>query len=410
MKRYQVGARPDDIALCCDQRRPAAVNPSLRASHCDPKGASHASSASSLAARASHLIACWSARNPHRHGRLRALLASRNHDRRLGGASTGPTATATTPGEVSGGTTTGPTATPTKKPPTPTKTATPGGIICCLTVILLPSVHQVLQQQTLTGTSVGPVTVTCPAGEVALSGSWATNPSDGSNALVYNSSRNGAGGWRVYVQHSGSTLVNAYAMCLKNASGATVAERYAGSLSVNPGTYGTKYASCNAGETLVGGAFASSNGLTLYNFAASGSTWGGYVWNHTGSRAALQLLRRMPHLLRLPQQPHQLCPGHRTYGLECLPQRELGERRWLRRKPQQHVYHHVGGLQRPGVGGLRHARLAAQRLRDVPRILIVVLTSSVALKGSQRRPGVPLPLPRGEGGACRARVLRARAR
>lgn len=199
------------------------------------------------------------------------------------GASTGSTATATAPGEVSGGTTTGPTATPTKKPPTPTKTATPGGIICCLTVILLPSVHQVLQQQTLTGTSVGPVTVACPAGEVALSGSWATNHSDGSNAVVYNSSRNGAGGWRVYVQHSGSTLVNAYAMCLKNASGATVAERYAGSLSVNPGTYGTKYASCNAGETLVGGAFASSNGLTLYNFAASGSTWGGYVWNDTGS-------------------------------------------------------------------------------------------------------------------------------
>jgi hypothetical protein len=199
------------------------------------------------------------------------------------GVSTGSAATATIPGEAGGGTTTGPTATPTKKPPTPTKTPTPGGIICCLTVILLPSVHQVLHQQTLTGTSVGPVTVTCPAGEVALSGSWATSSSDGTNALVYNSSRNGAGGWNVYVQHSGSTLVNAYAMCLKNASGATVAERFAGSLSVNPGAYGSKFASCNAGETLVGGGFASSNGLTLYNFAASGATWGGYVYNITGS-------------------------------------------------------------------------------------------------------------------------------
>jgi hypothetical protein len=199
-----------------------------------------------------------------------------------GGASTGPTATATIPG-VADEPTQGPAATATTAPPTPTKTATPGGIICCITVIPLPSVHQVFQQQTLTSTSTGPVTVACPAGEVALSGSWATSSSDGTNALVYNSTRNGAGGWKVYVQHSGSTLVNAYAMCLKNASSASVVERFAGSLSVNPNTYGSKYASCNAGETLVGGGFASSNGLTLYNFMASGATWGGYVYNHTGS-------------------------------------------------------------------------------------------------------------------------------
>jgi hypothetical protein len=144
-------------------------------------------------------------------------------------------------------------------------------------------VHQALHQQTLTGTSPGPVTVTCPAGEIALSGGWASNPSDGTNALVYNSSRSGSGGWQIYVQHSGSTLVNAYAMCLKNASGASVVERFAGNLSVSPNTYGTKFASCNAGETLVGGGFAASNGTTLYNFTASGSSWGGYVWNHTGS-------------------------------------------------------------------------------------------------------------------------------
>jgi len=200
-----------------------------------------------------------------------------------GGASTGPTATATIPGEADGGSTTGPTPTPTKKPPTPTKTATStGGIICCITILPFPAVHQVLHQQTLTGTSVGPVTATCPTGEVALSGSWATSSSDGTNALVYNSTRNGAGGWNVYVQHSGSTLVNAYVMCLKNASGATVAERL-GQITVNPNTYGTKFVSCNAGETLVGGGFASSNGVSLYNFTASGSSWGGYAWNHTGS-------------------------------------------------------------------------------------------------------------------------------
>jgi hypothetical protein len=199
------------------------------------------------------------------------------------GASTGPTATASVPGGAVD-TTGSPTATTPPAPPTATKTSTPsGGIICCLTIVILPSVHQVLQQQTLTGTSVGPVTATCPAGELALSGGWGTNPSDGSNPVVYNSSRSGSGGWNVYVQHSGSTLVNAYALCLKNASGAAVAERYAGALSVSANTYGTKFASCNAGETLVGGGFASSSGLTLYNFTASGASWGGYVWNHTGS-------------------------------------------------------------------------------------------------------------------------------
>ncbi len=36
----------------------------------------------------------------------------------------------------------------------------------------------------------------------------------------------------------------------------------------------------------MGGGFAINNGLTLYNFTASGAAWGGYVWNHTGASAA----------------------------------------------------------------------------------------------------------------------------
>lgn len=52
--------------------------------------------------------------------------------------------------------------------------------------------------------------------------------------------------------------------------------------SVAANNYGLKYVSCAAGTVLVGGGFDTSNSasLTLYNSTASGSSWGGYVWNH----------------------------------------------------------------------------------------------------------------------------------
>jgi hypothetical protein len=53
-----------------------------------------------------------------------------------------------------------------------------------------------------------------------------------------------------------------------------------------PNTYGTKFANCNAGEVVVGGGFALNSGVTLYNFTASGSSWGRYVWNHNSSSTA----------------------------------------------------------------------------------------------------------------------------
>lgn len=189
------------------------------------------------------------------------------------------------------------TATPTSPtaPPPATPTATPIHIICCLTIVLVPSVHQVVNQVSLSGTSSGPVTATCPAGELALSGSWATNSSDGSGAIVFNSTRNGSGAWNVYVSHSGATLVNAYVNCLKNPpAGATVSEVWAGGLSVPANSYGTKFASCGS-DTLVGGGFASNNGITLYNFSNSGSSWGGYAWNHTTSAAAFSFYAECLH-------------------------------------------------------------------------------------------------------------------
>src|SRR6185369_514230 len=58
-----------------------------------------------------------------------------------------------------------PQSTPTNTPPSAAPTATTI-IVCCLT--LVPSVHEVVKQVTLAGTDTGPVTVSCPSGEIAL--------------------------------------------------------------------------------------------------------------------------------------------------------------------------------------------------------------------------------------------------
>ncbi len=191
-----------------------------------------------------------------------------------------------TPVSGSGATQSTPTPAPTNTPPdtaTPTPTT---HVICCLT-ILLPSVHQVVSQTTLSGTNVGPVTANCPAGEIALSGGWAT--SNRSDLQVYNSTRSGTGGWKVYVNHSSSLLVNSYAECLRNASGATITERLT-QVSVPAGGTNSAVASCNAGEVLVGGGYALNTGLELYNTsAASASQWRGYAKNHGSTSGLLNI-------------------------------------------------------------------------------------------------------------------------
>jgi hypothetical protein len=141
--------------------------------------------------------------------------------------------------------------------PTPPGTAVAVG--CCLT--LGPSVHQVANQATLSGTSAGPVVATCPAGEIALSGGWSIPPHAG--ALVYLSGRHSAQSWSVYVRHGSSVDVTTYAECLANAPGATIVERV-GYGSVSPGTDGFAHANCNAGEVVVGGGFASQTGVVVY--------------------------------------------------------------------------------------------------------------------------------------------------
>ncbi len=152
------------------------------------------------------------------------------------------------------------TATPIPPPP-PIPTATP-------LPVPAPYTHLVYNQVTLTGTDVGPVAVNCPAGQVALSGGWAT----GGSGTIYNSTRT-ANGWNVYVNHNGSELINAYAECLVNQPGAVVTQRLT-QISVPAGAtsqYGTS--ACHAGEVAVGGAFALSSSIYVNEMLPVGQSW-----------------------------------------------------------------------------------------------------------------------------------------
>jgi len=127
------------------------------------------------------------------------------------------------------------------------------------------------------------VTATCPAGQVALGGGWATS----GYGNVYNSSRSG-NSWQVYVDNYGSSdLVNAYVMCLVNQPAAVVTQRL-NQISVPGSTSSNGYAYCQSGEILVGGGFALSSTISLnvQEFNTTDTAWHGNFSNF-GSSAAL---------------------------------------------------------------------------------------------------------------------------
>ncbi len=199
------------------------------------------------------------------------------------GASSGRS-TPTAGGGSSGEGGTHPTPTPSRGSATPTPTSdipVVGG--CCLT--FSPYVHQVVSHATLSGTSVGPVVATCPAGEIALSGGWVLSHSSG--AAIARSTRTGKGSWAVYVNHPSSVTVTAYAECLANASGATIAERVAYvSLPARHAIRGS--VNCNPGEVVVGGGFATQTGVDVNDmspYGAPATGWGSEAENDGNSSA-----------------------------------------------------------------------------------------------------------------------------
>jgi hypothetical protein len=187
-------------------------------------------------------------------------------------------------GGSSGGGGTHPTPTPTHQDGSATPTSTSGVITgCCLT--FGPTIHQVVGQSTLSGTSVGPAYASCPSGELALSGGWAI-PSDPGNNL-YRSQHAGTGSWAVYVKHASTVVVRTYVECLANASGATIAERLAQAAVAADGGRSAAVASCTAGEVVVGGGFAASQGdVEIFGSAMLPSgEWDVQAKNHGGSSA-----------------------------------------------------------------------------------------------------------------------------
>jgi hypothetical protein len=169
----------------------------------------------------------------------------------------------------------------------PRATATPHGATATSGTPATPSVHQVINQITLSGYGDGSVVATCPSGELALSGGWAVRYDSG--ATVYRSSRSGAGAWSVSVNHPSTALVTSYAECLKDAPRATIAERRA-QVSLAANTAGAATAKCNAGEVVAGGGFVFDQhtevGLDFFSNNASDTQWEGQALNF-GSTAAL---------------------------------------------------------------------------------------------------------------------------
>ena len=123
-----------------------------------------------------------------------------------------------------------------------------------------PSIHEVAQTTTLNGGSAGPVTATCPQGEVALGGGWDVPTQQ---ARVFSATLNGAT-WSVSalpLGHPATTAVTAYVECLAGVPGATVTQRATTeNLAPTPtatfnDNLGGTVSVCDAGATLVGGGF-----------------------------------------------------------------------------------------------------------------------------------------------------------
>jgi len=126
---------------------------------------------------------------------------------------------------------------------------TAGGSITIVPIV--PSVHQVSKQESLPATSPTVVGLSCPTGELALSGGWLL-PANASGTVIVRSARYGtlAGEWSLIVPHASATTVTIYAECLRHAAGATILERLSG-VTVPANSYSWTETPCKGGEVLV---------------------------------------------------------------------------------------------------------------------------------------------------------------
>jgi hypothetical protein len=167
---------------------------------------------------------------------------------------------------------------------TPTPTATSFIIVTVKPITLvpfLPYTELVVEQISINSGAVGKTTATCPSGSVVVSGGYAA----GSDVLVYTHSKNG-NGWRAYAKNnSGSSkLLNVYATCLHNASGASTTQ-VGQQVTAPAGGIGHPVAACPSGSIVTGGGWASKSdgSLWVYNSSKSNNGWQVYARNSSGS-------------------------------------------------------------------------------------------------------------------------------
>jgi hypothetical protein len=141
---------------------------------------------------------------------------------------------------------------------------------------------QVHKEETVSSGGFGDPIASCPAGSIVTGGGWSA-PDGGMH--FYNSRKSG-NGWQVRAKNTaGATRpVRAYAVCLSGTSGTTNEVGNGGSV---PGN-GTAYviAACGGDSLAVGGGFAGSTTLIVYNTSPKPSTddqWIVYAKNNTGT-------------------------------------------------------------------------------------------------------------------------------
>jgi len=177
-----------------------------------------------------------------------------------------------------------PSATPTLTPsPTVTSTVTPSATPTEVPPVGDPYTEQVYTQVSVPAGSTGNTTALCPGSSILVSGGFAGSSSP--DMFIYTHSMNG-NGWRAYGKNdTGSDkLMNAYAVCLYNAAGATTTQVHA-QVTAPAGGKGHPVVACPAGSIVTGGGWATSadHSLRVYNSSQSGNGWQVWADNSSGS-------------------------------------------------------------------------------------------------------------------------------
>jgi hypothetical protein len=141
--------------------------------------------------------------------------------------------------------------------------------------VIAPYTDQVYEQISISAGGTGSATAACPSGSVVVGGGYASSV----DMLVYNHSMSG-NGWRAYAKNNAGSnkLLNAYAVCLFNAPGATTEQVYQ-QAQAPAGGKGHPIANCPSGSIVTGGGWAGqANGsLRIYNSSkTSGNGW--QIW------------------------------------------------------------------------------------------------------------------------------------